>query len=184
MKLLRTLGLAAYVACLAPANIGMAQPYFQANAQVRKIRQQYGKINQNLKRYRRVNKDLSGFSLEGGQLVAYFDGQAIAKIVATYYGEGGKTTEEFYYWDGKLIFVFSRESRYDKPLSGGVRATKDSRYYFSNDHLIKWLNEKGKDVTPTSDEFSDQEKEYLSTSTLFTNGARSKIKVIEAPEGP
>lgn len=184
MKILMTLGLAAYLGCVVPTSVGMAHPHFQTDASVRKIRQQYGKINHGLKRYRRVKKDLSGFSLEGGQLVAYFDGQAIAKIVATYYGEAGQATETFYYWDGKLIFVLRRDSSYDEPLSGRVQATQEGRFYFSNDHLIRWLDEKGKPVAPTEDRFSDQEKEHLSTSTLFTTGARSKIKVIEAPETP
>jgi len=38
----------------------------------------------------------SGFSAEGGELIAYFDSKAIVKMLATYYGETGRTVEEFY----------------------------------------------------------------------------------------
>jgi hypothetical protein len=166
---------------LVPARASIAQPHFQTDATIRTIRQRYERINKAQKKYRKVRRELAGFSAEGGQLVAYFDGKAIAKIVATYFGESGKAEEEFYYSNGKLIFVFRWDSRYDRPLSGKVMVTKESRFYFNDDHLVKWIDEEGKDVAPTANEFSDQEKEYLSSSTTFTTAARSKVKVIEAP---
>jgi hypothetical protein len=44
-----------------------------------------------------VKKELSGFSTEGGELTAYFDGSKIVKISATYQGETGSAFEEFYF---------------------------------------------------------------------------------------
>ncbi|MDX6611272.1 MAG: hypothetical protein QOD75_458, partial [Blastocatellia bacterium] len=122
MKTLLLLGLAMCLGWIIPARGANAHPRFQTDATTRTIRQQYERINKRQRNYRKVRKELSGFSAEGGQLVAYFDGKAIAKIVATYFGEGGKTEEEFYYSAGKLVFVFRRESRYDRPLSGKVVA--------------------------------------------------------------
>ncbi|PYS75326.1 MAG: hypothetical protein DMF73_01010 [Acidobacteria bacterium] len=42
-----------------------------------------------------------------------------------------------------MIFAFRKESRYHQPLSGKVINTKENRFYFSNDKLIKWIRESG-----------------------------------------
>jgi len=81
----------------------------QAQDPIESIREHYATINRKLASYRKVKKDLTGFSAEGGELIAYFHGPTIMKIGATFFGETGKSTEEYYYWDGKLIFVFRRE---------------------------------------------------------------------------
>jgi hypothetical protein len=157
----------------------VAATHAQSLDPIQSIRQQYAAINKRAPRYKKVKKELSGFSTEGGQLVAYFNGPAIVKTSATYYGEGGKTDEEYYYQNGKLIFVYRRASIYDKPLSGRVVKTKDNRFYFQNDRLIKWINENGKEVSP-GPEYQKQQDEYLATSNKFLNAARSKDPTIEA----
>jgi len=97
------------------------------------------------------------------------------KIAATFFGETGRSTEEYYYWDGKLIFVFRREARYDKPLSGKIVATKESRLYFKDDKMIRWIDENGKEVAAGSTEFAEKEKEYLQSSKEFSEGARGAV---------
>ena len=155
-----------------------------ANAQtedpITSIRQHYAQINRNGARYRKVKKDLSGFSAEGGTLVAYFDGPKIMKIAATFYGETGRTSEEYYYWNGKLIFVLRRESRYSKPMSGKVVATKENRFYFKDAKLIRWIDENGKQPASDTSEYADKQKEYLDSSKEFTDGSRSKKSTIES----
>lgn len=136
------------------------------------IRQHYAAINKNVTLYRRVKKNLPGYSEEGGELIAYFHGPTIMKIAGTFFGETGRSTEEYYYWDGKLIFVFRREARYDKPLSGKTVATKENRLYFKDDKMIRWIDENGKEVAAGSTEFADKEKEYLQSSKEFSERAR------------
>jgi len=147
----------------------------QSEAAIETIRQHYAAINKNVTLYRRVKKDLSGYSAEGGELIAYFHGPTIMKIAATFFGETGKTTEEYYYWDGKLIFVFRQESHYDKPLSGKVVSTIENRFYFRDDKLIRWIDENGKEVAAGSTEFAEKEKEYLQSSKEFTERARGAV---------
>ena len=147
----------------------------QSEAAIETIRQHYAAINKNVPLYRRVRKDLFGYSAEGGELIAYFHGPTIMKIAATFFGETGKSTEEYYYWDGKLIFVFRKEARYDKPLSGKVVATKENRLYFKDDKMIRWIDENGKEVAPGSTEFAEKEKEYLQSSKEFTDRARGAV---------
>jgi hypothetical protein len=152
----------------------------QTERDIQSIRQSYAAINRKQARYRKVKKDLSGFSAEGGVLTAYFDGQNIVKMLATYYGEMGRTNEEFYYRDGKLIFVLRTELNYDRPLSGKVIRTKMSRFYFNDDKLIRWIDESGKTMASDTAEYQEQEKDHLDTSKTLTEGARSSKKTIES----
>lgn len=144
------------------------------------IREHYAAINKGVKGYKTVKKELSGYSLEGGELVAYLDGPKIMKIVATHLGESGNNVEEYYYWDDKLIFVFSITSSYDRPGSGKVVRKSEDRCYFLNDRMIRWIDENGKHVASGSSEYGEKEKEYLQTSRDFVEGVRSKKATIEA----
>ncbi len=160
-----------FFSCFGAAHAQKADP-------VESIRQHYTQINSKVPSYRKVKKNLSGFSAEGGELVAYFHGPSIMKMVATFYGETGRATEEYYYWNGKLIFVFHQESRYDKPLSGKVVGKKENRYYFADDKLIRWIDENGKETDPTE----SAEREYLKSSKEFSEAARSKSKSVESKQ--
>lgn len=124
---------------------------------------------------------MSGFSAEGGQSVAYFSGPAIMKIVVTYYGETGRSVEEYYYADGQLTFVFRKESRYSRPLSGKIVSTQEQRFYFRHDELIRWIDADGKEVA-RGDEYAGKQADFLKTSKLLTDGSRSKNATIEAPD--
>ena len=173
-RLLTTIIVALSVlATIAPAGSQTEDP-------IASIRQHYSQINRNAAKYRKVKKDLSGFSEEGGTLVAYFDGPNIMKIAANFYGEGGKSYEEYYYWNGKLIFVLRKESRYDRPLSGKVVAIKENRLYFKDDHLIRWIDENAKQVASDTGEYAEKQKDYLDSSKQLTEGAHSKKPAIEA----
>lgn len=153
----------------------------QSDAQISSIRAQYASINKRSARYKKVKKLLSGFSLEGGDLVAYFDGPSIIKMVATHYGEMGRSLEEYYYSNGKLIFVFDKAFHYDKPLGKVVRVA-ETRYYFNNDQLIRWIDENGKQADITSENARSNHKKLLENSTLFLAGARSKNRTIKAEQ--
>ena len=143
------------------------------------IRQQYVAINRNAAKYKKVKKELLGFSAEGGELVAYLRGPSIVKISATFYGEMGRATDEFYYSNDKLIFVFRRHSHYRAPLSGKVVRITENRYYFKGDKLIRWIGEGGKQVSTTAPEFGQVEGRLLASSRQFIDGARSKEPTIE-----
>ncbi len=144
------------------------------------IRRRYAAINKGLSKYKAVKKELAGFSTEGGELTAYFDGTAVVKIAANYQGETGRAFEEFYYQNEKLIFVFRKQEIYDEPMSGKVVQTKENRFYFSDARLIRWMNENAKQVT--TGKYPERQIYYLDLSKRFTEGARSEAPTIEAPE--
>lgn len=145
---------------------------------IQTIRQQYASINRGAAKYKKVKKELLGFSAEGGELVAYLSGPSIVKISATFYGEMGRATDEFYYANDKLIFIYRKHSHYNRPLTGKVVRTTENRYYFKDDKLIRWISE-GKEVSSASSEFAAKEVELLASSKQFTEGARSKNLTIE-----
>ena len=153
----------------------------QATDPISAIRRRYAAINQNLKKYRVVKKELSGFSTEGGELTAYFDGAAIVKIAVINNGETNSFFEEFYYLNEKLIFVYRKQEIYDEPMSRVVK-TKENRFYFTDGDLIRWINENGKQVAANNREYSENRTHYLGLSKLLVEGARSPQPVIEAPE--
>lgn len=154
----------------------------QTQDPIESIRQHYANINQNVTRYRRVKKNLSGYSAEGGELIAYFHGPSVMKMVATFFGETGRTVEEYYFWNGQLIFVLNTENRYDKPLSGKIVRKIETRFYFKDDKLIRWLDENGKEVASSSDEYAPKQADYLKMSKQFVDGAKSRAKTIESPD--
>jgi hypothetical protein len=154
----------------------------QANDPIESIRQHYANINQNVSRYRRVKKNLSGYSAEGGELIAYFHGPSVMKMVATFFGETGRTVEEYFYWNGQLIFIFQTENHYDKPLSGKVVRKIETRFYFKDDKLIRWLDENGKEVASDSAEYAPKQADYLKFSKELVEGAQSKAATVESKQ--
>ncbi|HSQ24643.1 MAG TPA: hypothetical protein VLN44_09535 [Pyrinomonadaceae bacterium] len=162
---------------LAAGNSGMAP---QADP-IETIRQHHASINKNVPLYRRVKKHLSGFSAEGGELVGYFHGPSVMKLVATFSGETGKSIEEYYYWNGQLIFVLHTDNQYDKPLSGKVVKKTEGRFYFKDDKLISWLDDSGKEIASDSAEYAGKQADYLKTSKQLAEGAKSKSPTIESP---
>ena len=152
----------------------------QVERSIRDIRAHYKEINERVSKYRRAKKELSGFSTEGGSLAAYLDGDAIVKMIATFYGESGEATEEYYYWEGQLIFVFRTDSDYDHLLSGKVVHTAQDRFYFNNGVLIRWIDEHAKPVAPDEKTFQAKQNEYLQNSSQFEEAARSPRAIIES----
>ena len=146
------------------------------------IRERYAAVNKNLSKYRVVKKELSGFSAEGGELVAYFEGASVVKMAATHLGETGRWLEEFYYRGGELVFVFSRRETYDAPMSGKVSRRAEERFYFAGGRLIRWLDSRGRAVAPGRGEYREAQARYLDSSRRFVEGALSPNSTVEAPD--
>jgi hypothetical protein len=152
----------------------------QTEASILSIRRRYAAINRSVRKYKKVKKELSGFPLEGGELTAYFNGPRIMKITASYFGESGKATEEYYYWNEKLIFVLRRDYTYDQPMSGKIVSAQANRFYFDNVRLIRWIDQNRKSKPPGDGEYQAKQQELLETSNQFLKAARSLNPIIEA----
>jgi hypothetical protein len=154
----------------------------QTGDPIQSIKEHYATINKSVPKYKTVKKMLTGFSAEGGSLVAYFDGSKLMKMVANHMGEGGKAVEEYYFWDDRLIFVFRTDSFYDKQMSGKVARKEENRFYFDNDRLIRWVGENSKQIESSNSEYAGKEKDYLQSAKEFADGARSDKSTIESTQ--
>ena len=146
------------------------------NALVIKIRERYSQINRSSSIYRQVKKDVPSDSPEGAGMIAFFSGKQIMKIAVTYYYESGRENVEYYFWEGKLIFVYKRDSHYDVPMSGRVVSVKENRCYFDEGRLIKWLDgKKERDV-------SNKNAEDIRTE--FLDGAKEFVELANSNNSP
>ncbi|HEX2204784.1 MAG TPA: hypothetical protein VHG91_15860 [Longimicrobium sp.] len=136
-------------------------------ALVAAVRTQVAEIDRALPRYRRETRAVRGFSAKDGRLEAFFDeGGQLRKIEATHFGEMWRGTEEYYYADGRLVFVATVHERHagrrgmsnfmrrtSAPLhatranpvrdtwaadgTGPSRQRTNTRYFFDADQLVR-----------------------------------------------
>jgi hypothetical protein len=78
------------------------------------------------------------------------------------------------------MFVYRKQDTYSKPMSGKVVKTQETRFYFADGELVRWLDEKGKRVPRDDSEFVEQKEKYLNNSKVFLAAARSEKATIEA----
>jgi len=124
-----------------------------------------------LERCQQIKRDLVGYSAEGGELTTHVLNSSVRKMVAQLYSERGQSTEEYYFWDDRLFFVFRIESRYDKRLSGRVVERAEECFYFSEGALIRWLAGM-KEIPAASSEAKQRGRELLDRATEFSNLAK------------
>lgn len=126
------------------------------------IRAKYKNIRDNLTTYDTTMAEIWGESTEGGQSVAYYDGEDIKLIEVTWFGEMGKRKIEYYFDKGQLFFAFNTDYEYNRPIYWDEKSAKEfgdneafdcsktkvkeNRYYFNNGHLIRWLDNYKKEV--------------------------------------
>ncbi|MES2775013.1 MAG: hypothetical protein V4722_12555 [Bacteroidota bacterium] len=113
--------------------------------QITFIRSGYQKINTAGKQLRVKETDIEGESTEGGTMKKYYLKDSLRKVVATYYGETGQLTIEYYFISPGRYFIFEKESSYKNPLFSGkvvIASVNEQRYYFYNGKLIRWLDNK------------------------------------------
>jgi hypothetical protein len=116
---------------------------FDKKKAVLHIREIFNKINKAVATAEIFEKNIEGESTEGGSVKAYKHNNEIIKIVYSVYGEMGKATDEYYFENGKLIFVFTQEFQYNMPMymeESKISKTIENRYYFYNEKLFLWLD--------------------------------------------
>lgn len=108
-------------------------------AAIVRIRQQFATIEREAPAYRRTTHEVLNFSLEGGELTGFFRGDELRKLSAQLYGETWRGSEDYYFADGQLIFVYVVHQRYEEPFGEGgeIAATIEHRYYFDGGRLIR-----------------------------------------------
>ncbi|MEO8771210.1 MAG: hypothetical protein ABI402_14040 [Ferruginibacter sp.] len=95
-------------------------------------------------------------STEGGSSTSYFKNGELKKVAVIIYGEMGKIIKEYYLDKNKLVFVYEKEYKYNRPFyydSAEMKGLKDTevfdmdkseitadRSYFENGILIHQSN--------------------------------------------
>jgi len=125
---------------LSTANFSFSQDSSDT-AKINFIKTQFSAINSNLNSFKKVEVEDTAETTEGNEVVKYFSGNEIEKIKAVYYGETGKATDEYYFFNNKLIFYYRAVYRYDVPIyanNGKVktRLAEETRYYFNGDKIF------------------------------------------------
>ncbi len=124
--------------CLFSSN-AKCQTQENSDSIVRRIRAEYLDVNK--KKLRIEEKNLEGYSSEGGLLKKFYDGNRMKKAVLVFYGETGKSINEFYFDHDSLFFVYRVEERYDKPIYDTItkKTVLSDRFYFVGNRIFLWV---------------------------------------------
>jgi hypothetical protein len=132
------------------------------DAHVQKIQEQAGYSKQ-------VQKDMWGYSTQGGEMIAYLDKANYPMLITTtMYGERGKSTDSLYYWNKQLCYTKSVDSYYDKSIyweGGPVNIIKEEVYtaYFRPSSM-DYLFMNGKAITDSVLQKNFQDDMFKSSS--------------------
>jgi hypothetical protein len=140
----------------------------------KQIRKDYAEINSKVSLYNKKVGTLLGESTEGAEVTGYYYNGNLKKIVIWYYGEMGKSCWEYYYNNDKFFFVYSKELNYEAPIyidsNINIVETKENRWYFYNDTLIKWIEDGGVILnSDISKEFAEWNEFFINEFEKYTN---------------
>jgi hypothetical protein len=113
--------------------------------------------------YKRLTQDDFENSSEGGEIIAYKSATEGRRIDATYYGHMGMSESEYYYFKGEVYFLYLKRYIYNMPpTESGYDSNKtiieESRYYYSNNKMIRWIKPDGKYTNLESKIFTEEER--------------------------
>jgi hypothetical protein len=122
------------------------------------IRAEYSAVKKALPKLKCTTKSVDGISTDGAEAKAYRDSKGKIRFLAmAIYSESWRGAEEYCFKDGKLIFAFTRDTRYNVPYyidAAGAKETGgeafdpkkskviENRFYFENDRLVRWQKNK------------------------------------------
>lgn len=137
---------------------------------ITEIRRLYKETQDNRSTYKKLTQDDFENSSEGGELTAYKNSTEVRLIEAKYYGHMGKSESEFYYLNGRIYFIFHKDFNYNMPPSesgydSDKTTLKESRYYFWNNKMIRWITPDGNYADSESTEFSKKSTEFSEWAT-------------------
>ena len=142
-------------------------PADPTEAAILRIRERYQQVERERSGYRCRTLDLDGFSVEGGELKACYDGTELRTLDARFYGESGRADAAFYLSNEHLDFVFRRTERYTTPMSGEVSSREEDRFYFVGAQLVRWLGPDGVPREVRSPEAQEEAERLQKTARQF-----------------
>lgn len=137
-------------------------PVDSINLEIEKIKSDKSKDNYSIKKI-----DLMGFSTEGGVATFYREPNGeIRFLEVVFYGEGGKSTEEYYFYKNNLIFKENVKETYNAPIYMKENKSSEStiekdQYYFRNKYIILWIDANNKRHEQRNNVVVQKEKETM-----------------------
>ncbi len=176
------------LACVGLAAVPQAPASNPARSpEVLAIRARFNDVNARQAKLRKVEKSLSGISVEGAHLEVYFNGDRVEKLVLAALGESGRWETEYYFAPNELLrFVYEKRTNYAVPI--GMRREDldlapdagdqlvEARLYFVEERLF-WWNTGAKPVT-VKDGYPDKELEVHRAAYDLLRAAKMKSEVL------
>jgi len=134
---------------------------------ITQIRKWYAETNHNIEKYEKVSRTFFGKSSEGSDLTLFREKDYVVKMIQSDIGAMGRVHTEYYMNENNLYFIFQKQLLYDRPLidkDAKLDKVVENRYYFWEGEMIRWINEQGEQVEPSSDNFKSQAKQLLNDS--------------------
>jgi hypothetical protein len=149
------------------------------------IKKKYSEINKNIFTFTVKETESDQNSLEGGYIKGFYKDSLIQLIIEEDFGETFKQRIEYYFADNQFIFVLEQFHKYNVPaaitkeqaLKEGYtewfdpKKTKISskRFYFANQTLIRWINEKNVIEKNEKKKFSLKQQEIIDRVNTIKN---------------
>lgn len=170
LYLMKTLFLSTFLFITVGAIILNAQ---EDTAMHRKV---YAEINAASRKMKelKASLDVDGLTFE---LNGWKDDSGLRKVVARVPGEDGDGSEEYYWKDGELIFVFRH---YEAAAEDGKKgAQMEDRFYLRDGKMFKWLGADKQAISPESEDFALEAERLVELSGQFA-AALEDPKEVEA----
>lgn len=145
----------------------------QEKSLIPQIRKEYLNINANKFMQKKTlrNKDYLGYEADGGSsLTGYFKKGKLVKIVSWAGISHGIHIDEYYFKDGKLIFVYKKfnsfpyDAQKNRINMKKTTTTFEGRYYFNDDKLID-IQIRGENIS--RDKQEDEQKQLLNEADNY-----------------
>ena len=147
------------------------------------IKAKYNYIKNNLSTFNTTKTEIWSESTDGGQGIAYYSNDKLKLIEIIWFGETGKKIVEYCFDNGKLIFAFEQNFKYNRPIYWDKKMAKENsdneffdpdktliienRYYFNNEDLFLWLDNEKNNVDLTLDNNSTKGQDMISLARIM-----------------
>jgi len=101
-------------------------------------------VEHNLSSYKQLSKDIGG-STEGGEAKIFIDSKDTVKIEVTFYGETGKSIQEYYYEGKQFVLFKSKDVFYREPINTTsdveIDSTAVERIVLKDMKVVHWVQD-------------------------------------------
>lgn len=152
--------------------LSLLVPFAHAQDDTAHHRKVYAEINDHEASYKKVKALHRDEPLEF-ELLGYYDGSTLRKIVARIPGEDGDGSDEYYIENGEPLFVFNHyQTGSIEP--GKPKRNVENRLYFKDGKMFKWINTDKKSVPADSPDFISEAERLTSNYNDFLAAFKNK----------